>query len=127
MSKYEALKGKLAGLKDLRHAIAEIKKSGLHKANDAEAINELIQSHPIKHMGVTKGPNAEFRHILGREGDSKQYHIVADLKKLADKKPCYSISVLDKDEETSRSPQYFHNIKDVVSAIVNFEKNKKWE
>jgi hypothetical protein len=127
MSKYVALKGKLAGLKDLRHAIAEIKKSGLHKANEPEAVNELVQSHPIKHLGVGNNKNGEFRHILGREGDSKQYHVVADMRKMAEKKPCYSVSVLDKDEEVSRSPNYFSNIKDVVSAIVAFEKSKKWE
>lgn len=127
MSKYDNLKAKVAQFKNLRHAIAEIKKSGLHKANEPDAVNDLVQSHPIKHLGVGNSKNGEFRHVLGREGDSKQYHVVADMKKMAEKKPCYSISVLDKGEETSRSPNYYNNIKDVVKAICGFDKSKKWE
>lgn len=128
--KLNELLEKIKNLKDLRYALVEVKKAGLHKEEpkSTPVPTEEQNVGDIKHLGVNVDDDGNIVHSIGRSKDQPHYQVTVHLDKLDQKKPAYDVHFKHhKTGEITRPTQLFNSIQEVIRHVMMHDKKKRWE
>lgn len=121
---------KIKNLKDLRYALVEVKKAGLHKEEPKAPIAnpQEEQLTDIKHLGASVDDDGNIIHSVGRSKNEPHYQVTVHLDRLDQKKPAYDLHFKHhKTGEITRPSQLLNSIQEVIRHIMMHDKKKRWE
>lgn len=127
---------KVAGLKDLKSAIKEVKKT--LTANESDKTVEVTKNdkaddskpqHKLKYLSRNKVANGILSHLIGTgEMNDGHYQVDVNLEKHSQKMPCISISLVSPDGQIKdQSSEQYKDMKDAMKALVGHSMKKAWK
>ncbi len=127
---------KVAGLRDLKSAIKEIKKANtevqpekvIEKAEPKKE-EKPKPDHNLKYLGRKKLVDGILSHMIGSdEPDSHHYQMDVNMDKHAKGLPCVMLSAIShKGEILDHSADYHKDMKDAIKSIVHHKMKKAWK
>jgi len=123
----KSLLDKIKSLKDLRHAINEVK--SLDKAQEPEPQEPQPKAAKanLKHLGVKHSNSGIMTHVIGIPGADWHYEISINMHNANQEKPAYSIQMVSNDEMKSQHPNVHDSINSAIKAIMHHFYNNKWD
>lgn len=135
---YKKLLGKLYSLRDLRHAINEVKTlqkdaeqtpiTQPQQAQPVQALKDSLNQHKnqLKHMRVNTDTPGKMVHEIGHPGANWHYEIGMDMHQVAQKQPAFTVRMVNQSGKSSQHPNMHNDISSAVKAMVHHSMHGKW-